>query len=53
MTETTAASRTTPTTTSPGGAPNRLETDRGTTTIAEGVVTKVAGIAAREVGGEH
>lgn len=31
----------------------RLETDRGTTTIAEVVVTKVAGIAAREVAGVH
>jgi uncharacterized alkaline shock family protein YloU len=31
----------------------RLETDRGTTTIAEVVVTKVAGIAAREVNGVH
>jgi uncharacterized alkaline shock family protein YloU len=31
----------------------RLETDKGTTTIAEVVVTKVAGIAAREVGGVH
>jgi uncharacterized alkaline shock family protein YloU len=31
----------------------RLQTDRGTTTIAEVVVTKVAGIAAREVGGVH
>ncbi len=31
----------------------RLETERGTTTIAEIVVTKVAGIAAREVGGVH
>lgn len=31
----------------------RLETDRGTTTIAEIVVTKVAGIAAREVAGVH
>jgi uncharacterized alkaline shock family protein YloU len=31
----------------------RLETERGTTTIAEVVVTKVAGIAAREVSGVH
>jgi uncharacterized alkaline shock family protein YloU len=39
-----------------GSAPanrGRLETDRGTTTIAEIVVTKVAGIAAREVSGVH
>jgi uncharacterized alkaline shock family protein YloU len=33
--------------------PGRLETERGTTTIAEVVVTKVAGIAAREVAGVH
>jgi uncharacterized alkaline shock family protein YloU len=30
-----------------------LQTDRGQTTIADPVVTKVAGIAAREVGGVH
>lgn len=30
-----------------------LETSHGTTTIADPVVTKVAGIAAREVGGVH
>jgi len=30
-----------------------LESERGTTTIADVVVTKVAGIAAREVGGVH
>lgn len=33
-----------------GGA---LQTDKGHTTIADTVVTKVAGIAAREVGGVH
>ena len=43
----------TPTSERVSGAPGRLETDRGTTTIAEVVVTKVAGIAAREVGGVH
>ena len=43
---TTAASR-------PADGRGRLETDKGTTTIAEVVVTKVAGIAAREVGGVH
>ena len=31
----------------PTDGKGRLETDRGTTTIAEVVVTKVAGIAAR------
>jgi len=31
----------------------RLQSEKGTTTIAEVVVTKVAGIAAREVGGVH
>jgi uncharacterized alkaline shock family protein YloU len=30
-----------------------LQTERGNTTIADTVVTKVAGIAAREVGGVH
>jgi uncharacterized alkaline shock family protein YloU len=33
-----------------GGA---LQSERGTTTIADAVVAKVAGIAAREVGGVH
>jgi uncharacterized alkaline shock family protein YloU len=41
------------TTSSAGDAKGRLQTDKGTTTIAEVVVTKVAGIAAREVGGVH
>jgi uncharacterized alkaline shock family protein YloU len=35
------------------GAPGGLDTDKGNTTIANPVVTKVAGIAAREVGGVH
>ena len=35
------------------GTPGRLATERGTTTIADVVVTKVAGLAAREVGGVH
>jgi uncharacterized alkaline shock family protein YloU len=35
------------------GAASPLESGRGTTTIAETVVTKVAGIAAREVAGVH
>ena len=51
MAETTNLSTRTPET-SPGG-PGRLETERGTTTIAEVVVTKIAGLAAREVGGVH
>jgi len=51
MAETT---RPTPPTPEPSAAgAGRLETDRGSTTIAEVVVTKVAGIAAREVGGVH
>jgi len=37
-----------------GGAdPEALNTERGSTTIADAVVTKVAGIAAREVPGVH
>jgi len=36
-----------------GGSPGGLQTERGTTTIADNVVTKVAGIAAREVPGVH
>ena len=35
------------------GEPGGLQTERGTTTIADAVVSKVAGIAAREVGGVH
>jgi uncharacterized alkaline shock family protein YloU len=36
-----------------GGGDSPLQSDRGATTIADGVVTKVAGIAAREVPGVH
>ena len=36
-----------------GAASSPLDSERGKTTIAEGVVTKVAGIAAREVAGVH
>lgn len=35
------------------GEPGGLQTERGTTTIADAVVSKVAGIAAREVPGVH
>ncbi len=33
--------------------PGGLQTEQGQTTIADGVVTKIAGIAAREVAGVH
>ncbi len=36
-----------------GGGAGGLQTDRGATQIADAVVTKVAGIAAREVPGVH
>ena len=35
------------------GGPGGLQTGTGRTTIADGVVTKIAGIAAREVSGVH
>ena len=37
----------------PRGPATPLQTERGNTTIADAVVTKVAGIAAREVRGVH
>jgi len=36
-----------------GSASNGLQTEKGSTTIADAVVTKVASIATREVGGVH
>ena len=33
--------------------PGGLQTEKGQTTIADGVVTKIAGLAAREVGGVY
>ncbi len=35
------------------GSPSALQTSQGNTTIADGVVSKIAGIAAREVSGVH
>jgi uncharacterized alkaline shock family protein YloU len=52
MAETTSRAST-QTSESAAAGPGRLESDRGTTSIAEVVVTKVAGIAAREVTGVH
>lgn len=57
MTDTTPSSPSTSVGTTRAGATTvrtgRLSTDKGTTTIADVVVTKIAGIAAREVGGVH
>ena len=59
MTESTTEHGSTPRTGTPGAASSRqatpggLLTDKGQTTIANGVVTKIAGIAAREVSGVH
>jgi uncharacterized alkaline shock family protein YloU len=39
--------------TSTSGDTNSLRTDEGTTTVADSVVAKIAGIAAREVSGVH
>ncbi|MEU8775245.1 Asp23/Gls24 family envelope stress response protein [Streptomyces sp. NPDC048606] len=36
-----------------GGGASRAPADRGRTTIADGVVEKIAGLAAREVAGVH
>jgi len=35
------------------GAPSALQTDQGRTTVADGVVQKIAGLAAREVSGVY
>jgi uncharacterized alkaline shock family protein YloU len=53
VTDTGATTRTStpPATRQPGGSIASLESDRGTTSIAESVVAKIAAIAAREVDG--
>jgi uncharacterized alkaline shock family protein YloU len=49
----TAPTRTGASGTNAGDAPGGLQTEKGHTTIADPVVTKVASVAAREVGGVH
>ena len=41
------------TSTGEGAAPSALQSEQGKTTIAHGVVQKIAGLAAREVSGVH
>ncbi|HYO18486.1 MAG TPA: Asp23/Gls24 family envelope stress response protein, partial [Dermatophilaceae bacterium] len=41
------------TTSTGNGAPSALQSEQGNTTIAHGVVQKIAGLAAREVSGVH
>ena len=53
MVESSEASTSVARSSTPSAGRSRLETEKGTTTIAEVVVTKVAGIAAREVNGVH
>ncbi|MEQ3552088.1 Asp23/Gls24 family envelope stress response protein [Pseudonocardia nematodicida] len=50
MSTTTTSGSTAP---APTGAPSALQSDHGSTRISEAVVSKIAGLAAREVSGVH
>lgn len=52
-TGTTTPATTTPATPGATGTPSALQSDHGSTRIAETVVSKIAGLAAREVNGIH